>query len=210
MNFFTYPTIYFITIVVMLFYYKKYRDNLKLKLFLYFLIYSFLTEVVGGYLGRVLQIDNNWIYNTWNIVNHLFYAFFFMAFINNNSKRNFILTLIVCYILFTLVNIFFIRSYFNQVLINNIIIGSIIIVLVIVLFYVELLNSDAILNINRSLVFWISIGVLLSNIVLIPVWVFAETLSFRGVYAYLILGSNVLMSICFITGFIVSKKEFNT
>lgn len=183
---------------------------MKLKLFLYFLIYSFLTEVVGGYLGRVLQIDNNWIYNTWNIVNHLFYAFFFMAFINNNSKRNFILTLIVCYILFTLVNIFFIRSYFNQVLINNIIIGSIIIVLVIVLFYVELLNSDAILNINRSLVFWISIGVLLSNIVLIPVWVFAETLSFRGVYAYLILGSNVLMSICFITGFIVSKKEFNT
>ena len=81
--------------------------------------------------------------------------------------------------------------------------------LVIVLFYVELLNSDAILNINKSLVFWISIGVLLSNIVLIPVWVFAETLSFRGVYTYLILGSNVLMSICFITGFIVSKKEFN-
>jgi len=200
---------YLVIIVFGIFFINKIKESLQIKLFLYFLIYSLFTEVVGGYVGRILGINNNWIYNTWNIVNHLFYAFFFMSFMVQTNKKRIIKSFILLYVLFSLVSIFFINSYFDQVLINNIIVGSILIVLVILLYYAELLNSDTILNINKSLVFWISIGALLSNIVLIPVWVFAEFFSYQGIFRFFIIASNILMSLCFITGFIVSKKEYN-
>lgn len=209
MSIYTYPTIYFVIIIFGLFNYKKYRNNLFLNLFLYFLVYSFLTEVIGTYFGRVLLIKNNFIYNTWNIVNHLFYAFFFLSRVTTKNKRKLITGLIIFYILFSIINISFFKNYLNQVLINNIIIGSLLIVFVIMVYYTELLNSDAILSIKKSLFFWISIGVLLSNIILIPVWVFAEFFSYEGIYTYIILASNIIMSLCFITGFLISKKSHN-
>ena len=77
------------------------------------------------------------------------------------------------------------------------------------MYFSELLQSDKILNINKSIYFWISLGVLLFNIGFIPVNIFAEFISFNGVFNIVAIFLNVLMAGCFITGFIVSKKEFD-
>lgn len=57
--------------------------------------------------------------------------------------------------------------------------------------------------------FWISIGVLLYNIGFIPVFVIAELIDFRGVFMYITFALNIILSLCFISGFVISKKEFN-
>jgi len=200
---------YFFLIVFAVFYNWKYIGNFYLKLFIYFIIYSFLTEVIGAYFAYYLKISSNFIYNTWSIIYHLFYAFFFLSGVASLLKRKVIMGIIISYILFSIVNILFFRDYFDQMLLNNILFGSILIVFVIMIYYSELLSGDAILNIRHSLFFWISVGVLLSNIILIPVWVFAEFFSYQGIFRFLIFASNIIMSLCFITGFIISKKEFN-
>ena len=178
-------------------------------MFLAFIGYSFLSELIGAYYAYELKVNTNFINNTWNIMNHLFYAFFFLSGVVNLKKRKVVVGFIISYIIFSIINILYFRNYFNQILLNNILYGSILIVLVIMIYYSDLLNGDAILDIKNYLIFWISVGVLLSNIILIPVWVFAEYFSYQGIFRFLIFSSNIIMSICFITGFIVSKKEYN-
>lgn len=203
---------YFAIIVFAVFFYKKYAHSLPLKLFLVFLVYSFFTEVAGTYFSyfSVFYIKSNFIlYNAWNMINPLFYALFFISVVTNKIKRKLIFGLTAAYVSFTLINIFFRKDFFNQYFIDNIIVGGILIVLVIMIYFTELLNSDAILNIKNSLIFWIGVGILLANIILLPVWVFADFFSYQGIFRYLIFGSNIITSLCFITGFIMSKKQFN-
>jgi len=200
---------YLMIIVFGLFNYYKFKESLLLKLFLYFLIYSFFTEIIGTYFGYYLRIKTNFIYNTWNIANSLFYSFFFLSAIVNLKKRRLVIGLTVVYVILTFISILFFKNYINDILLNNVIIGSVLIVLVIMVYYAELLNNEAILNIKYLLIFWISTGVLLSNIILLPVWVFAEYFSYQGLFRGMIFTSNIIMSLCFITGFLISKREYN-
>jgi len=200
---------YLLIIVFGLFNYHKFKESLPLKLFLYFLIYSFFTEVAGAYFAYYLRISSNFISNTWNIANSLFYSLFFLSAIVNLKKRRLIIGLALVYIILILSNILFLKNYFSEFLLNNVLFGSVLIVFVIMVYYAELLNSEAILNIKYSLTFWVSTGVLLSNIILLPVWVFAEYFSYQGLFRGMIFTSNIIMSLCFITGFLVSKREYN-
>ncbi|WP_129364660.1 hypothetical protein [Lutibacter sp. HS1-25] len=92
----------------------------------------------------------------------------------------------------------------------NTIIGSLLLVIIILIYFSELLQDDAILNLNQTIFFWIGLAVLLFNIGFIPVFVIAEYIYFGGVFRIITLILNLIMMACFITGFIVSKKEFNS
>lgn len=206
---FTYIIIYLITLTFALISYKKYRNNLYLKLFLYFLIYSFLTEIIGTFIISYFNVRANLIYNTWWLLNSIFYMFFFLSKIKKFLKRNLIIGLIIVFVIYNIINIIFFKNYKNQILIDSFIVGCIFIVITVMMYYTEILNSNAILNIKKSIYFWISIGVLIFNIGMIPVFVIAELIDYSGVFKYIILGLNILMASSFITGFIVSKKEYN-
>src|SRR5680860_1558366 len=106
-----YPLIYLTTIFFGIIYYSKYAHNKELIFFLIFLIYSLLTELFGNYKGRVLQTNTFYIYNTWNIVNHLFYMFFFLVKLNDIFKRRILISLIFLYVLLTVINVLFFENY---------------------------------------------------------------------------------------------------
>lgn len=97
----------------------------------------------------------------------------------------------------------------NQIFISNIILGKILMIVTIMLYYTELLKSDLILNIKESLFFWISLGIFIYSIGFIPVFVIAEYISYQGAFRYITFGLNILMSLCFIIGFLISKKQYN-
>ena len=65
--------------------------------FLYFLIYTFFSEVIGSYLGLYLKVNNNFVYNTWPIVNFLFLSILFLNKIESKKKRLIIKFLICVY-----------------------------------------------------------------------------------------------------------------
>lgn len=207
--FLVFPTLYLLVIFFGIINYKKISDSLFLKLFLVFIIYSLITEILGYVFGIILRINTFSIYNFWNLVNNYFYFFFFLALLENSFKIKLLKFLIIGYTLITIIDLAFFTSFIESSMNNNIIIGSIIIVIAILMYLSELLESDAILNLNKSMFFWISLGVFLFNIGFIPVFVIAEFIEYKGVYRYISFALNIIMSLCFTTGFIVSKKEFN-
>lgn len=206
---YTYVIIYAITIIVGLFTYSKYAHNKPLKLFLIFLIYSFFTELIGAYVGRILVINTNVIYNSWNIASFLFYAFFILTSIKNEKKQWYIKFLLVLFIGLTVINISFFASFTGEVLVSNMLLSSFFVSICIIIYFTELLQSDEILNIKNSLFFWICFGAFLYNFAFLPAVALAKYTSFFGVFKYITFGLNIMMSLCFITGFIISKKEYN-
>lgn len=203
---YVYPFIYLVTIIFGFIYYSKYKQKLALKFFLGFLIYSLFTEIVGNYCGRILAMNTFYIYNMWNIVNHIFYMLFFLSMIKGSFNRIFLKWLLIIYVFIVLIDVIFIENFISNGLINVIIIGSLFTVISVMFFFIELLNSDEVFEVNKSLNFWISIGVLMFNIGFIPIIIIAEFISYSGVFKYITLSLNIIMNLCFITGFIVSKK----
>jgi len=206
---YTYVILYGVSVLIGLLTYSKYAHKTELKMFLGFLIYSLLTEFVGTYLGRVLIIKNNYIYNTWNIVNFFFYAYFILSRLKSKQKRIFIGSLVGIFFIITFINVVFYAGLIKIVLVNNTVFAKSLIVIMMIVYFVELLNSDEILNIKKSLFFWICIGVFFYNLVFLPAFALVKYTSFFGVFKYITFGLNIIMNLCFITGFIISKKEYN-
>jgi hypothetical protein len=135
--------------------------------------------------------------------------FFYLFSIKNLVSKKIIISLISVYILINISMLFYI-DYTKEYFVYSWIIGQFFIVVSIMIYFVEVLKSEVILTIQKSLIFWISLGVLIFNVGLLPVFVIAELIDWQGIFKYIILTVNILMATSFITGFIVSKKEFNT
>lgn len=209
MYIYKYIIIYAITLLIGLLYYKKYNHNLQLKLWLYFLLYSFITEICTRYIIDNYHVRAIKMYNSWWLVNSFFYLFFFLSKIWNVKKRKFVIGFIVIFSIYNIISTLFFKDYGKEYFVDSWILGQLFVVLTIMLYYTELLKSDAILNIKYSLFFWISIGALIFNIGSLPVFVIGELIDWQGVFKDIILGLNIVLSLCFINGFLMSKKEYN-
>ncbi len=207
---YTYPLLYSISIFIGIYNYKKFSHNKYLKLFLAFLIYTFISEIIGNYLGLVLKIRNNIVYNTWNILCFLFYAYFFLSRIKNKKRRNSIKVLVAFFSVFTLINILFFGNIIEIPLIYNLVLAKFLVALIIIIYFAELLGSDEILSIQKSLFFWISLGAFLYNISFLPAIALYRFTSISGYWNYIILSLNIILLSCFIIGFIISEKEYNS
>ena len=78
----------------------KFKTNLVINL-----IYSFLTELAGMYIGMHLRIKTFAIYNSWNILSYIFYTYFFLTKIKDPRKRKYLKLGVIGYLAFTLVNV---------------------------------------------------------------------------------------------------------
>lgn len=206
---YTYVIIYGVSVFIGLLTYSKYKHRTALKMFLGFLIYSLLTEVLGGYLGRVLVVKNNYVYNTWNIVAFFFYAYFVLSRLTDIKKRIVVKVLVGIFFIVTFINIVFYAGLIKVVLVYNSLFAKSLIVIMMIVYFIELMQSDEILNFKKSLFFWICTGVFLYNLTFLPVFALIKYTSFFGVFKYITFGLNIIMHLCFITGFIISKKEYN-
>ncbi|SDW08439.1 hypothetical protein SAMN05444411_10141 [Lutibacter oricola] len=208
MPYYTYPLLYLLTILVGIYNYKKYSQNKYLKLFLFFLIYTCISESFGVYLYLVLKIKTNFIYSIWNIVSFIFYAIFFLSIIKNVNRKNSIKALILLFSVITIINIF-LNGIIEIPLINNMILAKFLIAISVIIYFIEIIKSDEILTIQKSLFFWVSLGIFIYNIGFLPGFALVKYTSFVGMFKYITFGLNILMHLSFIAGFIVSKKEFN-
>ncbi|SDW08487.1 hypothetical protein SAMN05444411_10142 [Lutibacter oricola] len=206
---YAYIIIYAIILITGIVSYKKYNHSLLLKFWLYFLVYSFLTELVASYFIHILKVRAYLLYNLWGIISTLFYLIFYSYILKKKIRKRFAFLLIMVFVVYTIIELLFYKKIQSDILVFNSIIGMLLTVLIILIYYIELLNSDSILTLQKSLFFWISLGVLIFNIGLIPVYVIGELIDWQGIFNYIILILNIVMAGCFITGFTASKKEFN-
>jgi len=56
---------------------------------------------------------------------------------------------------------------------------------------------------------WISIGVFIYAIGFIPAYFMADYTAYIGMFRYMAFTLNIITSLCFIAGFLISKREYN-
>jgi len=189
--------------------YKKYSHNLQLKLWLYFVVYSFFNEIGSRYIIETYNVRAMILSNAWWSVNSFFYLFFFLSLIKNTKKKKYIIGMIVVFGIYLIISVLFFKDIRKDYFVDSWILGQLFVIASIMFYYSELLLSDSILNVKYSLFFWISIGSLIFNLGILPVFVIGELIDYQGIFKYIIFGLNIVLSLCFITGFLISKKEYN-
>jgi hypothetical protein len=187
-------------------YFYKYKET-YLKYFLIFLWYIAFNELLGRYLAEILGEYNLIIFNLYLLINFPFLFSIYRHFINNKLHRRIIFYFIYSYILIFILNGIFFEDYEIELVTYPFIIGSSFLIISVIFYFIEVLNSEKILNITRNLLFWISVGVLLFNIGIIP-WIitleyFAESIDTVNVLSRALI---IILNICYIIGFIWSHK----
>ncbi len=140
----------------------------------------------------------------------LFCLLWYRYLVIEKSVKRLIMIMLLFFLLFFFVDALFFKSLPDYFLKSSSIFGTIFIVVAVLIYFREVLNSDFVLKLNRSVYFWFSLGLLAFNIPFLPIWLMAEYLGFdTQVYRSLVFILNVIMHACFIVGILWSKKEYN-
>ena len=203
---YSYIGLYTVILIIGFYHFKKYKHSALLKWWLGFLVYSFLTELLSRYIIEMYRMRAIIIYNSWLVLNAIFYMLFYFYKVNNVIGKWILLSLISVYLVFFGFQ-FFTLNYTKDYFVYTWIAGQLFVVVAVFVYFAELLNSDQIINIRKSLFFWISLGVLIFNVILLPVFVIGELIDWQGIFEYIIFGANIILSLCFITGFVLISKD---
>ena len=193
-------------------YYKKYF-NTNLKYFLFLLgimlsielFYTFITDVLDK------RIENNTaVYNLLSVLEFCTYFFIYYSFSKKIRHRKIIFFIGVFYLLSVIINFSFFQklSSTGSFHLYTYAIGALLLVVVIGLYIIEILKSDEVLHIKKSLLFWISSGLLIYYVGVLPFWIglpFIPESELKNA-SYILFSLSIIMYSCFIFGFIWSKR----
>lgn len=203
--FFTYLQI--ITAIAGSLCYYKYKDT-YLKYFLFLLWFIVLNDVFAEIYRMKVSPHDNFFYNTSQLISFSLYFLLFRNAVKKTINRKVIVTLFFLYYCFYIFCLFF-ENFFSNYFLNSFIFGGILIIISILIYIVEILKTDKIIQINKMLLLWISIGLLFFLIPNIPFSIIrnfdknSPTIpNINIVYFILLFFYNVII----ITGFISSSK----
>ncbi|MCX2681498.1 hypothetical protein OOZ15_16210 [Galbibacter sp. EGI 63066] len=158
-------------------------------------------------LGESRVASNFWIYNIFIPVSYLTYFVFFYAFLKQIYKK-WVLAILILYVLVVAFSVLYRINSFNEGYLSEIdIAGALFYLVCYCLYFYELLHSNEVLKLYKSLPFWILTGALIFNLTTIPIFVFSEQLNYSNHYRVVLNISNIVLYGCFITGFIINARN---
>ncbi len=191
--------------------YRKYSMG-KAKYFLFAIWFIALTEFSYKIVYYQILKEQHKVFfiaNLHFLIIGSFYLLWFRFLIKDRKKRQAILFMFLTLMLFFIINSMFIEPFLE---IQNYTFGvaAIFVILTILLFFIEILNTEKILQFERSVYFWFSLGILIFWAPFIPLWFTNEYFGFLGpTYVISIFVLNLLMHLFFIIGILWSKRKFN-
>jgi len=196
-----------LTLFVALFQFNKFKTS-PIKYVVYFIGYVFISETVANsYLSNGMSTVI--INNVYSIAYTFFNLFFYSILIKNNRAKKIGNIMMFIFSIGLLINQLFFQEFEHKLQTYTFILGLFLVTILVFIYLSEIMNSDKIFKLTNTSEFWISIGIIIFNFGFIPVLVVAELIRWEGIYNYILLFVNVIMYSCFITGFIISKKEYN-
>ncbi len=201
-------TLQFITAFVATFYYSKYKNS-HTKYILVFLWYVALNDAVAGIYSVYVSKYNAPFFNIFQIVFTVYYLSLYKSVVESLKFKRFISYFILIY-LFSFLIATLTDDFFKYHLSLSYITGSLLIVTSILFYFSEILNSDKIIRINKMLMFWISVGLLISLLPDIPFDVIRRYYEKSPTIPYIYVVAFVLVityNLILISGFIWSEKE---
>ncbi|TYA59280.1 hypothetical protein [Formosa maritima] len=215
----------FIAAFVGLLVFKKYKQT-PVKYFIYFLIYVFVTEVLGSYarilnqLGLYYLIESSvfkfnfwWHTLTWYLGSAIFFAWYYRKLLKNNFLKSILQYALYLFLIISIGNIVLNFQQFFEGTFKMIRIGNMSIIMLSAVFYIyELLHTEKILEFYTDFHFYISGILLIWLLVTIPLVHFvcgnAATDPNQAELKWLImLYANIFMYLSFVVALIFSKPN---
>ncbi len=198
----------FIAVITGCIYFYKYK-NTYLKYFLAFLFYVFINEMLGKYIREQITAYNSIIYNLYYIINFSYLFLLYRHYTRSKRYKTYIKYFLIVYLISVVINGFY-ENYLIQFQRIPYIIAASLLIITILFYFIETINSDMVLQVNKSLLFWISIGLLIYYAGVLPTRIlrnyYQNHTDARVLFLVnLITGST--MYICFSIGFIKSEKS---
>ncbi|WAC03523.1 hypothetical protein N7U66_08600 [Lacinutrix neustonica] len=198
-----------VTAILGTIYYHKYKHTF-LKYFLLLLWYT----TINGFLCRFLHENyilrnNSLLYNVYHLINFTFLFTLFRTYIKENIHKKWITAFAITYIACFFLNLIW-QNYLIEIQTIPFIIGAVFIIISITFYFLEVLKTDKVLYVSKNLLFWISIGLLLYFVGKIPTRIVRNYWENITYYEDILIAEYILsivMNICFIIGFICSKKD---
>jgi len=212
------------SVIAGIYYLRRNPNDLDNKLLKYLLFLTFFIEIIGlipaiiynheslHYLKDTFWYTNFWLYNPFIIVSFAAYAFYFRMRLENIISRKILSYLIVIFVIFSSLNLFFLDVFFNSYSIFNLFMGVALLFLAVCFYYYELLQDETLLNINRSVKFYVSVAILLFNLISMPLWIYMKfynntlSMEFVNLYSIVFRIANILLYCTYIFAFIYCAK----
>lgn len=174
------------TVLVALLVFNKYKGT-NVKNFLWFLIYVFFVDFLGGYPHYVSEYSflkdvesalkgtlierNFWWFNLfWKIGATVFFLSYFIRLIKNIKFRKVLIVVRLMFLIFSVSYlVFHIEELFNKTIVFNSIIASVAILFSAVLYFIDILKSDKVLTFYKSVNFYIASVIFIWYLVRTPI-----------------------------------------
>lgn len=221
----------FIAALTGVFVYKKYK-NTPVKYFIWFLVYVFMVDFIGGYSGyankyeflasfKMLLKDtvfekNYWWYTIfWSIASIIFIPFYFSKILIEKKHKSIIKYLCIFLLLtsFTVIVLNFERFFVGTYPIIKIS-DAIIVFVCVGLYFVELLKSDKVLKFYKSIHFYIAAILFIwwlvtTSTVFFESYLNKNDFNYRKMRAFTFMFSNIFMYLSFALALYFCKPEKN-
>jgi hypothetical protein len=182
----------------------------KLILFVYFILYTLLTEVLGLYFRYVLHTPNHVLYNIYSVVQMAFISYVYYSIVKSKAKLVIKIGFIL-FLLYSLVNFLFLQDImrFDTILYR---VSSLLIIFCVLSFFKQLWNSEENVHPRRNPLFWISTGFLFYHLgffVFLSVFDYLVYNNIQGYYTlwnYITSFINVILYSCISIGFLCKQQ----
>lgn len=199
--------------VMALIFFKKYKDQ-STRWILLNLWFVVIVELCAMQL-RKYNLANQWLYNILGVLEIVVFQYiFYRESTSSIAKRIIKCSAIVSIIAVIVEGLIYSKQPFLSFLNYSFAISSFLIAVSALLYLRQVVRTEKILYLKSVLLFWISIGLLFYHICNLPITVLSNVLLDLDVDTYGLLliqaFAGILMYVCFILGFIWSKKKYNS
>jgi len=188
--------------------FKKFENSSE-NIFLYFLWFTFIVDLAGGFIGDFFGINTYWIYNIYMMISFLFFYFWYHTILEGKKQKLVVILFALIFLAISSRNLIF--ESWEQYHKYSFVTGALFTLICAIFHFWQLLNSDEVLEIKFKLSFWISTGLLLFNVGMIPFMLLSEYFDFSGnaYYIFIIIGLNLILYGCYSIGFLWTKAKYN-
>lgn len=213
----------FLAFLAGLFYYFKNKTKPTYYL-VWFLGITVFFEIFGWYvvliengplyfLKDTVLNTNYWSANIYSVLSYLFYINYFKWYISSKRSIAILNRVSIVFLVISVLEIIFSDGFFERFVPISNILGTLFLFLSIGLYYLELLKSDQILQVQKSLPFYVSVGALIFHLCTTPLFLYSAYYSnsidpgFVSLYRRVIFGSNYLLYSIYIAGFLICSRK---
>ncbi len=201
----TYEYFEFGSLIVATLFYKKYKNYSWFKFFIIYLLNIILFKAIDYFLGYGTNgVDSNFnLYNIYTFFEFNFFSLIYFCLIKNRQRLRLVIGLILIFN-----SIYFLSFYFTALSSYTVQIEGLFNSLLVIIYFIELLNSDEVLNYKKLFPFWMSVGFLLFYLTSIPFFtlLYLNLFDSRSMFSLLYI-LIILFHSCFIYGLISCKKS---